>query len=109
MKMKAQNETRAQMIDLQGTTANFGPMNHDIGWMYPNDGSTLSISICHVRVVDEVRIRFDFSAHEWVAEQEEHDFLSEHGTGVWVEVARWSGNAPKMSSHGPGKNEPVTK
>jgi hypothetical protein len=69
-----------------------------VTWDCPTDESMLTIDICHVRVIDEVRIRFDFGAHEWVAEQElsTPDNLAPP-TGRWVEVARWSGNAPEVT------------
>jgi hypothetical protein len=83
------------------------PTEARISWMYPEDGSTLTVDICHVRVIDEVRLRFDFQAHEWVAEMEELGFFdTDHSppSGNWVEVARWSGNAPQSTRPGPGRN-----
>jgi hypothetical protein len=75
------------------------PIAHAVEWHYPTDGSALTIDIDHVRVIDEVRLRFDFTAHEWVAEMERQgaDNLSAP-TGEWIEVARWSGNVPTEQS-----------
>lgn len=68
--------------------------NERVVWHYPESTSTLVVDICHVRVIDEVRLRFDFDAHQWVAEQELH--AGDNPLGSWVEVARWSGNAPEV-------------
>jgi len=70
--------------------------NARVSWDYPTNESRLTIDVCHVRVIDEVRLRFDFDAHQWVAEQELHAGDLEPATGRWVEVARWSGNAPEV-------------
>lgn len=89
---------------LFGTSAQSdAPIEHAIDWMYPSDKSTLLIDICHVRVIDVVRIRFDFDAHQYVAEMEapgqkdewEMDEVPE--PTKWVEVARWSGDAPEKT------------
>jgi hypothetical protein len=69
-------------------------------WCYPTKESTITIDLCHVRVVDEVRIRFDFDAHEWIAEQQLQAATSlEPPTNEWVEVARWCGNAPEVGEY----------
>lgn len=75
------------------------PVDTILEWSYPRSESTITIDIMHVRVVDDVQIHFDFETHEWVAEQE-LQAKSDHepATGVWVEVARWSGNAPMAVS-----------
>lgn len=71
------------------------PVDTILEWSYPRSGSTITIDVMHVRVVDDVQIHFDFEAHEWVAKQElQAQSDLEPRTGVWVEVARWSGNAP---------------
>lgn len=74
------------------------PVDTILEWSYPKSESTITIDLMHVRVVNQVRLRFDFECHEWVAEQE-LQAKSDHepATGVWVEVARWSGNAPMVA------------
>jgi hypothetical protein len=96
-------------IDVLGTDDGAQkPVDCHITWMYPKDGSTLTIDICHVRCVSDIRIRFDFDTHEWVAEQEEIGFFDtgySPPSGIWVEVARWPGNSPRSANPGPGRNE----
>lgn len=75
------------------------PVDTILEWSYPTSESTVTIDVMHVRVVDDVQIHFDFEAHEWVAKQE-LQAKSDHepATGIWIEVARWSGNAPTAIS-----------
>jgi hypothetical protein len=67
------------------------PTDAVVDWLYPADGSTLTITPCHLRVIDGLRISFDFTAHEWVIKQELYT-----EPGEWVEVARISGNGPGL-------------
>jgi hypothetical protein len=85
-------------VELYGTDQDT-PVDHRIYWMYPANKSTLTIDVCHVRVIDDIRLEFDFGKHEWVAFQELQAATDhEPATGKWVEVARWSGNAPDMGT-----------
>jgi hypothetical protein len=77
-----------------GRTKDNRPTDAVVDWLYPADGSTLTITPCHIRVIDGLRISFDFCAHEWVIDQEQ---CADNITpGEWVEVARISGNGPGL-------------
>jgi hypothetical protein len=77
-----------------GRTEDNKPTDAVVDWLYPADGSTLTITPCHLRVIDGLRISFDFTAHEWVIKQEL--YTDNITPGEWVEVARISGNGPGL-------------
>jgi hypothetical protein len=73
--------------------------NEMVIWSYPTEASTMTISVDHVRVIDVIRIKFDFDAHQWVISQELQAATDhEPPTNEWVEVARFSGNAPEREN-----------
>lgn len=63
------------MIEINGKLADCETPTHEyIWWSYPeiydrSKQSTLTISLCHTRAADDIRIKYDSDRDGWVIEQ----------------------------------------